>query len=317
MAQKPKTVGTSNTQSSLEESDLQCLRHLRFVPRVRIEGAYIGKHQSPLRGQSQEFTDYRDYSPGDEIRRIDWKVYGRTDRHIIKLSEQETVLTCYLMLDSSASMAFGGRSYEDYFGAEDVSKFDYAGRLAAALAFLIVQQGDKVGLTLFDAQVRCHLPAGGTFAHLHRLLAMLQSNRAGRKTQLIEALRQAYALLPRRGVLILISDLLDDPEDLFEALDMYRHRNFEIILFHVMHQHELELPQLTSINFIDAESGERLTSIPADIRKTYHKELKGFMDQVRTIAASRRMDYELMSTAIGPYAALEQYLGRRSQRWGC
>ena len=142
----------------------------------------------------------------------------------------------------------------------------------------------------------------------------MQTSQARYKTALTKALGEAYALLPGRGVLILISDLLDDPDGLFEALDMYRHRDFEIILFHVLHRYELELPSLPSVNFIDAESGERLTSIPADIRRSYGRQLQGFIDQVAEVAGSRKIDYELMSTDTAPYAALEQYLERRNHR---
>lgn len=314
MALKSQRQVSPQAQTYLNEGDLQFLRHLHFSPRVRVDGAYTGKHKSPITGEAQEFTDYREYAPGDEIRRIDWKVHGRTDRYIIKLSEQETVMTCYLMVDSSASMAFGGKDYCDTFGAQDISKFDYAARLAAAIAYLLIKQGDKVGLTLFDSKVKQHLPAAGTYAHLHRILSSLQSNRVGHKTVMSQALREAYPLMPKRGVLILISDLLDDPDDLFGALDMYRHRNFEIVLFHLLHRYELELPPIASVNFIDAESGDRLASIPADIRRSYKEALNEFIDRVAATAGARKIGHELMSTAKAPYAALEHYLERRNSR---
>lgn len=314
MSSKAQRQPDTRAQTYLDEGDLQFLRHLHFSPRVIVDGAYAGKHRSPLKGHSQEFTDYREYVPGDETRRIDWKVHGRTDRYIIKLSEQETVMTCYLLVDNSASMAFGGRPYQGYFGAHDMSKIEYAGRLAAALSYLLVKQGDRVGLTVFDSKVRQHVPAGSTYSQLYRITNLLQTSRAGYKTVLAKALREAYALLPQRGVLILISDLLDDPDALFEALDMYRHRNFEIVLFHVLHRYELELPSLPSVNFIDAETGERLTSIPAHIRRSYGRQLHEFIDQVTEVAGSRKIDYELMSTETAPYAALERYLERRNHR---
>ncbi len=301
-------------QTYLNESDLQALRYLRFSPRVMVEGAYSGKHRSPIKGSAQEFTDYREYMPGDEIRRIDWKVHARTDRYIIKLSEQETVMTCYLMVDSSASMDYGGADYVDYFGAQDMSKFDYAARLAAALSYLLIKQGDKVGMTLFDSRIKQHIPAAGTYAHLHRVLTLLQSNRVGRTTVMKKVLRQAFSLMPKRGILILISDLLDEPDELFEALDQYRHRNFEIILFHVLHRYELDLPPIASVNFIDAESRERLTSIPTDIRRSYQQQLQGFIDRVSTTCGARKIDYELMSTETHPYRALQNYLERRNVR---
>jgi uncharacterized protein (DUF58 family) len=302
-------------QNYLSDSDMLFLKNLHFAPRNRVDGAFSGKHKSPLRGHSQEFTDYRDYAPGDEVRKIDWKVYGRTDRHIIKLSEQETVVNCHILLDSSASMAFGGRAYTQHFGAHDISKFDFAGRVAAGLSYLLVKQGDKVAMTLFDAAIKSHIPSGGTYSHLHHILTLLQNNRVGRSTRLSQTLREAYALMNRRGVLVVISDFLDDPQDLFEALDMYRHRNFEVILFHVLHRYELDLPPLTSVNFIDAETQERLTSMPGDVRTAYQAQLNEFLKSMATIASTRRIDYQLMNTETPPLEALQRYFERRTTRW--
>jgi uncharacterized protein (DUF58 family) len=315
MVSKGKTRSSRQERKYLTEEHVRRLAHLRFGPRVAVEGAYTGKHKSPLRGHSQEFTDYRQYFPGDEIRKIDWKVFARTDRYIIKLSEHETVMTCYLLVDSSASMGFGGAGYEAYFGKDDLSKFDYAGLLAAALCYVVVKQGDKVGLTLFDTKIKRHIPPGGTYGHLHEMVRLLETNEMGRRTSIAEVLRQAFSLFKYRGILILISDLLDDPDSLFEALDMYRYRNFEVILFHVLHKHELELPNLPSVNFIDSESGQRLTSIPADIRSSYDRQFHDYLDRIATIAASRSIDYELVSTGTTPHAALERYVQRRGRAW--
>lgn len=297
-----------------------CLRYLDSLclsARVTVEGAYTGRHKSPFRGQSQEFTDYREYYPGDSIRTIDWKVYARTDRYVIKLSEKETVMTCHLLVDSSASMAFGGRWHEQFFGKDDVSKFDYACYLAAALCYLTIRQGDKIGLTLFDSKIKYHAPAGGTYSHLYKIVSRLEANRVGRGTSVSQALRETFPLFKRKGVIILISDLLDDPEKIFEALDMYRHKNFEVILFHLLHKHELELPSVPSVNFIDSESGERLTSIPADIRDSYHRQLNEYIDTVSSTAQARKIDYQLLSTETPYQVALRDYIARRGRRWNC
>jgi uncharacterized protein (DUF58 family) len=242
-------------------------------------------------------------------------VYARTDRYFIKLSEKETVMTCYLLVDSSASMAFGGRWHEKFFGREDLSKFDYACYLAAALCYLTIKQGDKVGLTLFDSKVKYHVPAGGTYSHLYEILNRLESNKVGERTSVSRALRETYPLFSRRGIIILISDLLDDPEEIFGALDMYRHKNFEVILFHLLHRYELELPQISSVNFIDSESGERLTSVPADIRDSYSKQLNGYIDAISSTAQSRKIDYLLLSTETPYQVALLDYISRRGRRW--
>lgn len=297
-----------------------CLRYLDSLclsARVTVEGAYTGRHKSPFKGQSQEFTDYREYYPGDSIRTIDWKVYARTDRYVIKLSEKETVMTCYLLVDSSASMAFGGRWHEQFFGKDDVSKFDYACYLAAALCYLTIKQGDKIGLTLFDSKIKYHSPAGGTYSHLYKMVSRLESNKVGRGTSVSRALRETFPLFKRKGVIILISDLLDDPEEIFGALDMYRHRNFEIVLFHILHKHELELPRVPSVNFIDSETAERMTSIPADIRDSYHRHLHEYIDTVASTAQARKIDYQLLSTETPYQMALRDYIARRGRRWNC
>ena len=306
----------SESHKYLDERSIGFLRHLSFSPRGAVDGAYTGKHKSPLKGNSQEFTDYREYMPGDDIRKIDWKVYGRTDRYVIKLCEQETVMTCYLLVDCSASMAFGGSWHEKFFGAQDVSKYDYACYLSAALSYLLLKQGDRVSLTLFGSDIEQHLPAGSTFSHLNEILHALEVQRVRSKTCTSKVLQQASSLLKRRGILIVISDLLDDPETLFGVLDMYLHRNFEIVLFHVLHKHELELPNLASVNFIDSESGEKLTSVPDDIRQAYGRELQQYIDTIMSMAEARRIDYELMSTETPYPAALQGYMERRRRRCG-
>jgi uncharacterized protein (DUF58 family) len=306
----------SASHKYLDERTLGYLKHLSFSARGTVDGAYTGRHKSLLKGHSQEFTDYREYLPGDDIRKIDWKVYGRTDRYVIKLCEQETVMTCYLLVDSSASMAFGGAWHEKFFGSRDVSKYDYACYLAAALSYLLLKQGDRVSLTLFGADVEHHLPAGSTLAHLSGILDALETQKVRHRTCISRVLHQASSLLKRRGILILISDLLDDPEELFGVLDMYLHRNFEVVLFHVLHKHELELPSIASANFIDSESGEKLTSIPADIRQAYSNEMQQYIETMMAMAEARRIDYELMSTETPYPAGLQAYIEKRRRRCG-
>ena len=306
----------AESQKYLDERTLGFMKHLSFSARGVVDGAYTGRHRSLLKGHSQEFTDYREYMPGDDIRKIDWKVYGRTDRYMIKLCEQETVMTCHLLIDCSASMAFGGSWHEKFFGARDVSKYDYACFLGAAISYLLLKQGDRVSLTLFGSEIERHLPAGSTFSHLNEILLALEEQKVRRKTCLSRALQQASSLLKRRGILIVISDLLDEPETLFGVLDMYVSRRFEIVLFQVLHKHELELPNLASVNFIDSESGQRLTSVPDDIRQAYGRELQQYIDTIASMAEVRGIDHELMSTGTPYPVALQGYMERRQRRCG-
>lgn len=296
----------------LSPAELSGLRNMLFAARVIVEGAYAGRHRSPYKGSAAEFVDYREYHPGDEIRMIDWKAYARTDRHFIKLFQRETDMSCCIALDRSASMGYGGPAFRSFFPTREVSKLEYGSYLAAALAYLLVKQGDRVGLTLFDEAITTHIPAASTFPHLYAVLNALEELKPGRKTSVARALQDIYALQKRRGMLIVISDLLDDPPSVFRALDMFRHRRFEVILFHVLHRYELLLPPLDNVNFVDAESGEVLTARPGDIASSYERELGSFLENIATCAGARGFHYHRISTATPHTVALQEYLQYRS-----
>jgi uncharacterized protein (DUF58 family) len=315
---KPPPVPPRTSRPShwkyLRPKELKALKNLLFAARIIVEGIYSGRHKSPYRGSSPEFVDYREYNPGDEIRSIDWKAYARTDRYFIRLFEKETDMNCYLLVDKSASMAYGGAAYKDVLPSGEVSKLDYACFLAAALAYLMVKQGDKVGLALFDTKLGKQIPPGGTFPHLYELLNRLEREKAGQRTSISRVLQEAYPLYKRRGLLIVISDFLDEPEEIFRALNRYRHRRFEIILFQVLHQYEYELPPLDRARFVDAETGETIASRPADIRESYNKEMGRFVQTLSACARARNIDYNLVTTEM-PYSdVLRKYLLSRSSR---
>lgn len=296
----------------LSPADLKGLKNLLFAARVIVEGAYAGRHRSPYKGSAAEFVDYREYYPGDELRSVDWKAYARTDRYFVKLFERETDMNCQMLIDHSASMAYGGKEFDAYFPTRELSKLEYASYLAAALAFLLVKQGDRVGMTLFDDKVNVHAPAGSTFPHLYSLLNVLEGIRPGRRTSVAKALRDTFTLQKRRGLLVVISDFLDDPAEIFRALDMYRHRRFEILLYHVLHRYEVGLPPIENVDFIDAESGETLTVRPADIAEGYERELRRFIHTMSSNAKARAIDYVFLDTSTPYPVALQKYLLFRS-----
>ena len=298
----------------LTPAELKKLKNLFFAARIIVEGAYSGKHKSSYKGSSPEFVDYREYNPGDEIRTIDWKAYAKTDRYFIKLFEKETDMNCYVLLDRSASMAYGGKSENSFFPEPEDSKLDYAFYLAAALIYLMVKQGDKVSLTLFDEKVRAHVPPGGTFPHLYKILSILEKQKAGGKTSVARVLRDAFPLCQRKGLIILISDLLDEPSEIFSALNMYRHRNFEIILMHVLHKYEYRLPPLDNVKFIDSETGESISSKPSEIREVYDAEIREYIRTIASYASARKIDYHLITTDTPYSVALQKYLLRRGSR---
>ncbi|MEW6355360.1 MAG: DUF58 domain-containing protein [Planctomycetota bacterium] len=287
----------------LDLRSLKKLRNMHFIAKTIVEGRFAGRHRSPYFGFSVEFADYREYVPGDEIRAIDWKAYARSDRHYIKLFEEETDMTCHILLDQSASMRYGRDG--------GLSKIEYASYLVAALAYLIVKQGDRVSLTIFDDQVRYFRPPGGTAPHLFGMLNALEDLRIGRRTDVAEALRKIFPILKKRGLLIVVSDFLDDPERIFKSLSMFRHRKFDVILLHVLHHDERELPAFPNVRFVDAETAESITAEPDDVRSEYQQHMNAFIAEMKAHAAARQIDYNLVNTETEYYRVLEKYLYKR------
>lgn len=293
--------------------DLRRFKNLLFASRLVVEGLYAGQHRSPYKGRSPEFVDYREYFPGDEIRTIDWKAYARTDRYFVKLFQQETDMNCYVLLDCSASMDYGGRATRKHFPGA-VSKFDYACQLAAALAYLLVKQGDKVSLTTFTDKLGPFLPPGGTFPHLYKVLDTLERQKPAQRTAVAHAVRTAFPLCKRKGLLVVISDLLEDPAELYRALNLYRHRGFAVILLHLLHEHEHRLPPLAHVKFVDAENGDIIRARPADIAAEYEARLGAHLAELAAGARARRIEYQLVTTAAPYSAALERFVHRQGHR---
>ncbi len=292
---------------------LQGLRNLLFSAREIVEGAYSGRHRSPFKGSSPEFVDYREYYPGDDLRTIDWKAVARTDRLFIRLFEKKTDMNCYLMVDTSASMEYGGKAGAPFLDHKNVSKLDYALCMASALAYLMIKQGDKASLTLFADRIGHHFPPGGTFGHLYGMLNLMELQKAAGRTKVSKALHDAFPICRRKGLLILLSDLAEEDPAFYAALNLYRHRGFEIIIFHILHPHELTLPPQPSVNFVDSESGVTINSHPAEIAESYRQNIRAWIDEMRRGAQSRRIDYHLVNTETPYEAVLNQYLLRRSR----
>lgn len=294
----------------LQPRELDGLKNLLFEARRIVEGVYAGRHRSPFKGSTLEFADYRQYYPGDDVRTVDWKVFARTDRYFIRRFEQDTNLACSILLDASGSMAYRGAGQA---GRTRQSKFDYAAHLCAALAFLILRQGDSAGLTLFDQSVRSHIPPSGRFPHLYTILQSLENTKPGRRTSLAASLRKTHSLVRRRGLLVIVSDLLDDPETVLKSLALFTHRGFEILVFHILHEDEVRLPPIDSANFFDAESGGELTCAPEDLRQGYTERIEAFRDDWMRRARSRGIGYQFVTTDTPYAAALEHYLVRRNK----
>jgi uncharacterized protein (DUF58 family) len=279
----------------LRPEDVRALTALKFAPKALAEGVLAGRHRSRARGASIEFRDYRQFVQGDDPALIDWRVYGRTDRHYLRTYEQETNLECHIFLDASASMGF--RS------AAGHSKLDYASFFCAALAYLVIRNNDRVSLQIFDDQIRFHAPPGSTRRHLYNLLHALESNAPGGRTQLSEALQRSHPLLKRRGTLVVLSDFLDDPRAIFTAFNPYLHRGFRIHLFHVLDPHEIDLDHRGLRTFHDLETGRRLVVHTEKLRASYASAMRQHVSGLCDFARRRGIDYTLAPTNT-PYLAL-------------
>ena len=316
-AERPKVIPKAETRHAwkhLDEHQLRGLRNLLFAARRVVEGTYAGRHRSPFKGASPEFVDYREYHPGDSLRWLDWKAVARTDRLYVRLFEKQTDMNTMLLVDTSASMAYGGRQGENPLDHRKLSKMDYGLCLASSLAYLMIKQGDRVGMTLFDDGIRHHFPPGGTFGHLYKMLNVLERQWAINGTEPGRALRELFPLCRRRGLVIMISDLIVDEAELFSALNLFRHRGFEVILFHLLHEHELTLPPEASVNFVDAETMEWLNAKPDEIRETYREQVRAWIERLRAGARARQIEYCQIDTATPYETALRRYLIRRSRR---
>jgi uncharacterized protein (DUF58 family) len=271
--------------------------------RYVVEGLLSGLHESPYRGYSVEFAEHREYTPGDEIRRIDWKAYGKFDRYFVKEYEEETNLRAYLLLDASASM--------DY-GSQGISKFDYGCYLAVSLAYLMLRQGDDVGLVTFGAQVQRYIPPRSGLKHLQAVTSLLEATQPEGETHLDQALREIGGKLKKRGMIIVISDLFDTPDLVLRALKYFRHRRNEVMVFHLLDNNELDFPFDRLTVFEDIEDiRSRVLADPRAIRQAYLQQLQTFIEEYRRECRREWIDYNLFPTTTPLDIALTRYLARR------
>ena len=278
------------------------ISNLQLRARHVVEGLMAGLHRSSLRGLSVEFSEHRPYAPGDELRRIDWKLFGRQDRYYVKEYEAETNLRAHLFVDASASMGYAGGG---------VSKFDCAATIAASLAYLMLLQRDAVGLVLMGPGGPRVLPPRSQPHHLHAIIAELEAARPAGKTDVRAALAEVAGGLRRRGLCVLISDLLDDPEGLELGLRHLHHRRNDLMVLQVADRDELELPFTKLTRFVDLESPLELTTDPREIRAEYRAAVTEHLGRVRGLCRRTGADYELVVTDESLDGALVRYLARR------
>lgn len=292
----------SSVRQALSPDALARLSNMELRARVIVEGHYSGQHVSASRGASVEFVDHREYAPGDEPRHIDWRVYGRTDRLYVKQYEAETNLDLHILVDVSRSMDFTSR---------EVTKLRYATFVAAALAYLATRQRDSVGLFLFDHEIRQHLPPMSSAGHLAHIFDILETASSGGKTHIRTVLEEVAARVRRRAIILLLSDLLENPEDVLRGLGYFRHRGHDVIVLQIMDPAELTLNYQGTLAFEDLETSQRLTVEIPYIRGPYLAELRRFLATYRKGCRDRSVDYALLDTGNLFDAALAAYLARR------
>jgi len=294
------------TTGILDFNVLARIDSMQLLAKVIVEGFVLGLHRSPYRGFSIEFAEYRQYSPGDEVKHVDWKVYGKTDRYYIKQFEEETNLVCYLIVDASASMGY--KSTPDGF-----TKLDYAKRMAACLAYFMMRQRDSVGLMIYDTKIRTALPPRMRQTHLKHIMAALETSEPGGETNISIPLHELAEGLKRKGLIILISDLLDDPEKVISALQHFRFQGHEVIVFQVMDTGELEFSFSTMTEFTDLETGQKMVVSPEGMRPVYLEELRQFLSAYEKGCGGIHAEYKLFDTGKPLELALSEYLHRRSR----
>lgn len=287
----------------LDPRVLSSIADLELVARVTVDGTVSGLHRSPFHGYSAEFSQYRHYRPGDDLKYVDWKLFARTDRVYTKQYRETTNLQAQMALDASGSMGFRGRN--------GVSKFEYARVLVAALAHLVVSQGDAIGLAVFDDTLRHHVPSRSGQPHLRGVLAALSAISPSGATATAAALRQAADLLKRRGLLIVLSDLYDEGDDVDGELRRALRAGHEVAVFHVLTRDEIDFPYRGDIEFEDVESGQTVLTNSGTIASAYRTAVGAFRDRWRTRCAANGIDYTAAVTDMPPDDVLRGYLLKR------
>lgn len=293
---------TLDSRRFLQPEEISRIARLEVRARHIVEGFLSGLHRSPYLGQSIEFVQHREYVPGDDVRRIDWKVWSKTDRYFIKQYEEETNLRTTLLVDCSESMRFGS-------GA--MTKYEYACTVAAAMSYLLLRQQDSVGLTVFDDGVRGRVDYGSRRSHLVGLLSALDAPDPARKTDIYGVLEQVAAAQRRRGIVVIVSDLFVPREGLFRGLRMLRQRGHDVLIFHVMDDEELDFSYTGTTRFEGFEEAGELVCDPRSLREGYQQAVEAFRTELRQRCAAETIDFQTIRTSEHLDAALAHYLNHR------
>ena len=294
----------SNKKRYLNPETVAVLDSMLLRARLIVEGYIIGQHKSPFHGFSIEFAEHRSYEPGDEVRHIDWKLFAKTDRLYIKRFEEETNLRTHIILDISKSMMYKSSS---------ISKLNFANSLVAALTYLMIKQQDAVGLIKFSDVINAFVSPNSKPSHLNIILENLDDYKFGEDTQIESILHKMAERISKRGLIILISDLLDNPNTIINGLKHFRHNKQEIILFHLLDRNELEFDYNSPTKFIDMETSEKITTEPWHIRSNYKKMINNHQEFFRQKCRENLIDYSPIITDQNLDLCLTEYLKKRKK----
>ena len=293
----------NTSKKYLNPEVLARLSRLDIKARLVVEGFLSGLHTSPFKGFSQEFADYRQYMPGDELKRIDWKVFGRSDRFYIKEYQEETNLRAYILLDKSGSMGYGKR----------ISKLEYAKYLGASLAYMLFKQKDNVGIATFDTQIREIIPPSARRTNFMKILRTIADASPGGETKVNEVLYQLAQKIKRRGLVIMLSDMFDEPADVVKSLRSFRYRKHELLVFQIIDNDERKFPFSESAIFTDLEDGSELIVSPGQVRDRYCVRFERFLAYYRQHLLESHIDHTVLYTDTPYDRALFSYLQKRSR----
>ncbi len=286
----------------LHPEAIKRIGRLEIRARHIVEGFLSGMHRSPYFGQSVEFLQHREYVPGDDLRHVDWQVWARQDRLYVKQYEEDTNLRCYLVVDVSGSMQYGEGTW---------TKYEYGCTAAASLAYLLLKQQDAVGCVTFDQSIRSKVPPSSRRNHIMSVVQALDQQSPDNKTQLLDVFRHVAETFPRRGMMIVVSDLFADPQSTIKGLRLLRQRGHDVMVFHIMDDDELDFPFNGPTRFEDSESDAHLNCNPRALRDGYLAALDEFLEQMRHGCAKNTVDYALIRTGDPLDAVLAHYLSNR------
>ncbi|MFO7937878.1 MAG: DUF58 domain-containing protein [Kiritimatiellia bacterium] len=299
---KTRKPGEEGIKAFLNAEEMHKLSRIVLQSRYVVEGNLSGAHRSPLKGASSEFADHKAYGIGDDPKHIDWKVFGRTDRYYIKRYEDETNLRVYFIVDRSRSMGYG---------SGDVTKFDFACKLAAALSYVVIKARDSAGFFLFSEKIDFQVPPRNSINHLHNTLKRIQDVEPDAATNTAGTLHRIAESIHKRALVVLISDLLDDEKAIIQALAHFRKQMHDVIVLHVLDPVEIDLSLKQGFEFEDMETGEKLTVDPRGMAGEYQKEIESFLEFYRVSCNAMKVDYRLVKTDQPVDTYVRAYLEER------